>query len=174
MVIARTEIWADRMKPDYQSEELNVSNTESGKQRPTDTVGVELAGESMTELRELRDSLCALPDVTIHVKEPLLPLDSPPASAVGSDATLVMVGGDERAALRCLRRRAAVVPRPSLIAVLRDRSAGMMRRILKSGVNDLLFFPLDPAPATRAFLQIANARERSAAGDSRKGVCRHQ
>ena len=45
-----------------------------------------------------------------------------------------------------------------LLAVLAARSAGLMKRALRSGADEILFLPLDPGEATRALLKISEAR----------------
>jgi len=77
------------------------------------------------------------------------------------DATLVMVDGNEEVALAFLQSQAARSPRPHLLAVLSARSAGLMKRALRSGADEILFWPLDPGEATRALLKLSEARWRT-------------
>ena len=77
------------------------------------------------------------------------------------DATLVMVDGNEEVALAFLQSQAARSPRPHLLAVLSARSAGLMKRALRSGADEILFLPLDPGEATRALLKLSEARWRT-------------
>jgi pilus assembly protein CpaE len=48
-----------------------------------------------------------------------------------------------------------------LLAVLAGRSAGVMKRALRSGADEILFLPLDAGEATRALLKINEARWRT-------------
>src|ERR1700674_5199211 len=77
------------------------------------------------------------------------------------DATLVMINGNEESALTYLQSQAARSPRPHLLAVLTARSAGLMKRALRSGADEILFLPLDPGEATRALLKLSEARWRT-------------
>jgi len=77
------------------------------------------------------------------------------------DATLVIFNGNEEVALGFLQSQAQHVPRPILLAVLSARSAGLMKRALRSGADEILFLPLDPGEATRALLKISEARWRT-------------
>jgi pilus assembly protein CpaE len=77
------------------------------------------------------------------------------------DATLVIFNGNEEVALSFLQSQAQHVPRPILLAVLSARSAGLMKRALRSGADEILFLPLDPGEATRALLKISEARWRT-------------
>ncbi len=81
--------------------------------------------------------------------------------ATPPDATLVMVNGDEEAALSFLQSQSLHSPRPSLLAVLSSRSAGLIKRALRSGADEILFMPLDPGEATRALLKVSEARWRT-------------
>jgi pilus assembly protein CpaE len=77
------------------------------------------------------------------------------------DATLVMINGNEESALGFLQSQSHLAPRPILLAVLSARSAGLMKRALRSGADEILFLPLDPGEATRALLKISEARWRT-------------
>ena len=77
------------------------------------------------------------------------------------DATLVMVNGNEEAALGFLQSQSLHSPRPTLLALLSARSAGLMKRALRSGADEILFMPLDPGEATRALLKVSEARWRT-------------
>src|ERR1019366_9275741 len=78
--------------------------------------------------------------------------------AAPPDATLVMVNGNEEAALSFLQGQALHSPRPSLLAA---RSAGLMKRALRAGADEILFMPLDPGETTCALLKISEARWRT-------------
>src|SRR5258708_28047517 len=75
-----------------------------------------------------------------------------------ADATLVMVNGNEELALNFLQSQALRSPRPILLAVLAARSAGLMKRALRSGADEILFLPLHPREAPPALLKISQAR----------------
>ncbi|HYL58996.1 MAG TPA: AAA family ATPase [Candidatus Acidoferrales bacterium] len=124
------------------------------------------AGENRTQLKAVLASLTE-PELEIVESDP----HSAPnvAENVGHppDVTLVMVNGNEEAALSFLQSQAARSPRPALLAVLTVRSAGQMKRALRSGADEILFLPLDAGEATRALLKVSEARwrtERTAGG----------
>lgn len=77
------------------------------------------------------------------------------------DATLVMINGNEDAALGFLQSQSQHSPRPSLLALLSARSPGLMKRALRAGADEILFMPLDPGEATRALLKVSEARWRT-------------
>lgn len=77
------------------------------------------------------------------------------------DATLVMINGNEDAALGFLQSQSQHTPRPSLLALLNARSPGLMKRALRAGADEILFMPLDPGEATRALLKVSEARWRT-------------
>ena len=77
------------------------------------------------------------------------------------DATLVMINGNEDAALGFLQSQSQHTPRPSLLALLSARSPGLMKRALRAGADEILFMPLDPGEATRALLKVSETRWRA-------------
>ena len=72
-----------------------------------------------------------------------------------------MVNGNEDAALSFLQSQALDSPRPMLFAPRQRALAGLMKRVLRAGADELLFMPLDPGDATRALLKISEARRRT-------------
>lgn len=124
---------------------------------------VMLVGEPGDARTQLKTVLAALIEPELEIVE---------AEAAGApkvaenatappDATLVMVDGNEEVALAFLQSQAARSPRPHLLAVLSARSAGLMKRALRSGADEILFLPLDPGEATRALLKLSEARWRT-------------
>lgn len=78
------------------------------------------------------------------------------------DVVMVLFdGGSEEDSLSYLQSQAENTPRPALFALLRERSAVLMRRILRAGADELLFLPLDEGDATRALLKISETRRRA-------------
>ena len=82
-------------------------------------------------------------------------------AATPPDATLVMVNGNEEAALNFLQSQSQHSPRPTLLAVLSARAPVLMKRALRSGADEILFTPLDPGEATRALLKVSETRWRT-------------
>ena len=124
---------------------------------------VMVVGEPGDLRTQLKTVLAALvePELQIAESEVSMALNVSDTSNAPPDATLVMVNGNEESALNFLQSQALRTPRPILLAVLAARSAGLMKRALRSGADEILFLPLDPGEATRALLKISEARWRS-------------
>ncbi len=124
---------------------------------------VMLVGDAGENRNQLKAVLAALtePELEIIESEPLAApslaenVEHPP------DVTFVMVNGNQEGALSFLQNQAARSPRPALLAVLSGRSAGQMKRALRSGADEILFLPLDAGEATRALLKVSEARWRT-------------
>jgi pilus assembly protein CpaE len=76
------------------------------------------------------------------------------------DVTMVLFNGNEERSLSYLQKQAERSPRPALFALVREKSSGLMRQILRAGADELLFLPLEPEDATRALLKISESRRR--------------
>jgi pilus assembly protein CpaE len=124
---------------------------------------VMLVGDPGEQRTQLKTVLAALtePQLEIIEGESATAANLSENAAVPPDATLVMVNGNEEAALSFLQSQALHSPRPTLLALLSARSAGLMKRALRSGADEILFMPLDPGEATRALLKISEARWRT-------------
>ena len=117
-------------------------------------------GEQRTQLKTVLAALVE-PELEIIEGEAATAANLSENVAAPPDATLVMVNGNEEAALSFLQSQSLHSPRPCLLAVLTARSAGLMKRVLRSGADEILFMPLDPGEATRALLKISEARWRT-------------
>src|SRR5208282_5518109 len=117
-------------------------------------------GEQRTQLKTVLAAL-AEPELEIIEGETATAANLSQNVAAPPDVTLVIVNGNEEAALSFLQNQALHSPRPSLLAVLTARSAGLMKRALRAGADEILFTPLDPGEATRALLKISEARWRT-------------
>ena len=117
------------------------------------------AGEQRTQLKSVLAALVE-PELEIIEGETATAANLSENFAAPPDATLVMVNGNQEAALSFLQSQSLHSPRPSLFAVLTARSAGLMKRALRSGADEILFMPLDPGEATRALLKVSEARWR--------------
>ena len=124
---------------------------------------VMLVGEPGDPRTQLKTVLAALiePELEIVEGETATAANLAENATAPPDATLVMINGNEEAALTFLQSQAARSPRPHLLAVLTARSAGLMKRALRSGADEILFLPLDPGEATRALLKLSEARWRT-------------
>ena len=121
---------------------------------------VGVPGEQRTELKAVLAGLSE-PQLEIVEGETETAADSSSDAAARPDATLVMINGNEDAALSFLQSQSLLSPRPTLLAVLSARSTGQMKRALRSGADEILFMPLDPGEATRALLKVSEARWRT-------------
>ncbi len=124
---------------------------------------VMLVGDPGEQRTQLKTVLAALsePQLEIVEGEAATAANLSENAATPPDATLVMVIGNEEAALSFLQSQSLNSPRPTLLAVLNARSAGLMKRALRSGADEILFMPLDPGEATRALLKVSEARWRT-------------
>jgi pilus assembly protein CpaE len=117
-------------------------------------------GDPRTELKAVLSGLTE-PELTIVEGEAATAANLSENAGIPPDATLVIVNGNEEAALSFLQSQSQHTPRPSLLALLHARSPGLMKRALRSGADEILFMPLDPGEATRALLKVSEARWRS-------------
>ena len=122
-----------------------------------------LVGEPGDPRTQLKTVLAALiePELEIVEAETSTAANLAGNATAPPDAVLVMINGNEEAALTFLQSQATRSPRPHLLAVLTARSAGLMKRALRSGADEILFLPLDPGEATRALLKLSEARWRT-------------
>ena len=127
------------------------------------TMKVMLVGEPGEQRTQLKTVLAALiePELEIIEGETATAANLSENAAAPPAATLVIVNGNEEAALGFLQNQVLHSPRPSLLAVLTARSAGLMKRALRAGADEILFMPLDPGEATRALLKVSEARWRT-------------
>ena len=127
------------------------------------TMKVMLVGDPGEQRTQLKTVLAALaePELEIIEGETATAANLSQNVAAPPDVTVVIVNGNEEAALSCLQSQSLRSPRPSLLAVLSARSAGLMKRALRAGADEILFMPLDPGEATRALLKISEARWRT-------------
>lgn len=117
-------------------------------------------GEARTQFKAVLAALTE-PELEIVEGEAATAANLSENASAPPDATLVMLNGNEEQALNFLQNQSLHSPRPILLAVLSARSAGLMKRALRSGADEILFLPLDPGEATRALLKISEARWRT-------------
>ncbi len=121
-----------------------------------------LVGDAGEQRVKLKAVLSAIADPPLQIVES----DAAGAAAVmaGSastpDIVVVVIDGNEESALKFLLAQAGFTPHPTLYAALSARSAGVMKRALRSGADEILLLPLDPDEATRTLLKITEARWR--------------
>jgi pilus assembly protein CpaE len=120
---------------------------------------------------ELRD---AIGQILARVTEPQLKVieagESDLAKTAGAshellDVAMVLFNGDEEESLVYLQQQSAKAERPALFGVLKERSPGLMKRVIRAGADELLFQPLDPGDLVRALLKVSETRIRVARHD---------
>jgi pilus assembly protein CpaE len=120
---------------------------------------------------ELRD---AVKQALARVTEPPLQLieadqqggaNSDPSSIAPIDVSMVLFNGDDDKSLAYLQTQSSQSPRPALFGLLKERSPGLMKRVIRAGADELLFLPLEPGDLTRALLKISETRIRAARHD---------
>jgi pilus assembly protein CpaE len=125
---------------------------------------VVLVGDPGEQRTHLKTVLSALVEPELEIVEGEAATAANLSDNLGAppDATLVMVNGNEEVALSFLQSQSLhSSPRPSLLAVLTARSAGLIKRALRCGADEILFMPLDAGEATRALLKVSEARWRT-------------
>lgn len=121
---------------------------------------------------ELRNTVM---QILARVSEPLLKVieaeESDSASGAGTspeeplDVAMVLFNGDEDKSLAYLQHQSAKTERPALFGLLKERSPGLMKRVIRAGADELLFQPLDPGDLIRALLKVSETRIRAARHD---------
>jgi pilus assembly protein CpaE len=119
---------------------------------------VQLVGQGDEHRTEVRNALAALGDPVLNIEE--IEPDPETTADAACDVTMVVFNGNDELSLSGLNTRAGQEPRPTLFALLHDRSPDLMKRVLRAGADELLFLPLDPGEATRALLKISESRRR--------------
>ena len=136
-----------------------IANNSDGKRS---ALRILLVGEADARRTEIRAALADLGDPPLELFEAGLGDASPTNGGPPPDVVLVVFdGGNEEVALNYIDQLTQADPRPSLFALLPERSPVLMRRILRAGADELLFLPLDMGDATRALLKISETRRRA-------------
>ncbi len=91
--------------------------------------------------------------------------DADPSPTDAVDVSMVLFNGDEGKSLAYLQNHSARTPRPVLFGLLKERSPGLMKRVIRAGADELLFLPLDLGEITRALLKVSETRIRAGRHD---------
>ncbi len=148
-----------------------VAEPSSGRKQQRNTLRALLVVDQRDRCAEVRAALAALDDPQLEIMDAEIGFANGNGAAPPANVELVVFGADEESALAHLRSRAAHSPRQALFALLADRTPGLMRRVLRSGADEVLFLPLDPGEATRALLKVSETRWRSERGSGHGVVC---
>ncbi len=92
-------------------------------------------------------------------------LNSDDSAGIPIDVSMVLFNGDEDKELAYLQHHSSQNPRPALFGLLKERSSGLMKRVIRAGADELLFLPLDQGDLTRALLKVSENRIRSGRHD---------
>jgi pilus assembly protein CpaE len=126
------------------------------------TLRVTLVTDSPECKKEVKEALSGVAEPSLEVIDRAPEQRAEPsASPNPADVALVVFNGNEGASLEYLRHQAAQSPRPVVFAVLKERSAGLMKRVIRAGADELLFTPIDVGELTGALLKIREARWRA-------------
>ncbi len=135
-----------------------IEGREQDKRR---VLRVTLVADSPECRNELKNALSGVAEPPLEVVDGDSSQTEAGAPANPADVALIVFNGNEAASLEYLRRQAAQSPRPVVFAVLQERSAGLMKRVIRAGADELLFRPLDGGELTGALLKISEARWRA-------------
>ena len=121
-------------------------------------VRVLLVGAIEHERAKARMVLAALTDPLLEIAEiaPTAMVETTPEA----DLTMVMFNSEEAAPLGYLQTYAGRKPRPTLIALLHERSPALMRRALHAGADELMFLPLEANEMTRALVKLSERQRK--------------
>lgn len=127
---------------------------------------VNLVGNSDKQRNEVKTALNAIADPKLEVTEMPVPGVSHNGNGkqtgTGSetDVLMVMLNENEEATLLELQRLGRMAPRPALFALLPQQAPGLVRRAVRAGADEVLFFPFSPGDASRALIKVAETKRR--------------
>jgi pilus assembly protein CpaE len=127
-------------------------------------LNVRLVGETEERRSEVKNAISAIDDPPLEISEGVPEIDVQANSdglSERPDVVMVIFNGNEETSLTFLQAQADSAPRPTVFAILGERSPGLMRRVLRAGADELLFMPLVQEDVVRALLKISEARRRA-------------
>ncbi len=122
---------------------------------------VRLLGATSDRREEISALLLGLAELSLEVVDAPVEGQANGNGALPPDIVMVLFNGNEDTSLGYLQSQAELRPRPALFALLQERSAGLMRRILRLGADEILFLPLDQADLLRALFKVNEIRRRA-------------
>jgi len=146
---------------------ININNAKKA------TLRIDVVGNA-AELRDAAvQALARVTEPPLRVIDAQAKGNGPPEDAVKDpiDVSIVVFdGGDDDKQLAYLEKQSAQKLRPALFGVLKERSPGLMKRVIRAGADELLFLPLDPGDLTRALLKVSETRVRAIRHDGGKVI----
>ncbi|MGH7907297.1 MAG: AAA family ATPase, partial [Candidatus Binataceae bacterium] len=127
-------------------------------------LNVRLAGDNedtFGEVAKMLDGIDDPPLIVIRSPSQAGILNGDNGAAATPDIVIVIFDSDEEGSLSYLQAQTESSPRPVLFGLLNERSSVLMRRALRAGADELLFFPLEKGDFVRALLKLAEARRRA-------------
>ncbi len=124
-------------------------------------LNVSLVGDSSESHGEIREVLSSIAEPALEVIDGEADKADTSPGAASPDVALVVFNGNEAASLDYLKEQSATSPRPVMFALLKERSPGLMKRVIRAGADELLFMPLNAGDLTGALLKISEARWRA-------------
>ncbi|MBF6569785.1 MAG: AAA family ATPase [Candidatus Binataceae bacterium] len=124
---------------------------------------VRLVAENEERRNEAREILLKMGDPPVEIVETGLALPTPTDNgngngAIAVDVVIVTFHGQEEASLRYIQALHESQPCPVIVALLPKGSPELMRRALKAGADELIFFPVELGDMTRALVKIESYR----------------
>jgi pilus assembly protein CpaE len=139
--------------------EILVGRWSSTESTPRGSLSVLLVGGEDVETGAARGTLLALREPSLVVAE--APLAWAPAFSAKADVVMVLLGADEREALGYLQSQFERTPRPALFALLSEESPVLMRRVLRTGADEVLVLPLVQDNLMSPLLKVREALRRN-------------
>jgi pilus assembly protein CpaE len=123
-------------------------------------IRVQVVGDSETQRAEVKTALGEISEARLEVVE--ASLQGAAEGGMNADLVLIFCGGTETPAYlnSCAKRKS----RPTLVALLSERSPVAMRRALRAGADEVLFLPLETGDVYRLILRLIEERRRGERG----------
>ncbi|HTT75955.1 MAG TPA: AAA family ATPase [Candidatus Binataceae bacterium] len=134
-----------------------MANLTSRSLEQNRTLRIHLAGAVEQERAKVRAVLAKITDAVLEITEAGL---NTAESIASGDLAMVVFNSEEAAPLGYLQACAGRNPRPTMIALLHERSAALMRRALHAGADELMFLPLEESELARVLVKLSERQRR--------------
>lgn len=108
---------------------------------------IELIGHASEFRDAVKQALARVSEPRLMVIDSEQSANSSSATSTPIDVSMVLFDGDEDKSLAYLQHHSSQMPRPALFGLLKERSPGLMKRVIRAGADELLFYR-----STRAIL----------------------